>query len=188
MPENALDPKTTALVLIDLERGIVGGDLAPRSGTAVVGAAATLAQAFREKGATVVYAHVLLHEMLAREIDQPMPSQGTPPPSASELVPEAEYREGDLLVTKRSWGAFYGTSLDQLLRRRGISTIVLGGIATNLGVESTARGAYDRGYGLVFAEDAMASVSEAMHRFAVESIFPSMGRVRRVDEIVAMLA
>ena len=146
-----------------------------------------MAQAFREKGATVVYAHVLLDQMVRTPADRPRPSAGDLPPDASEIVPEAGLQPGDLVVTKRQPGAFYGTDLDQLLRRRGIETIVLGGIATNIGVESTARAAQDIGYALVFAEDAMATGDAAMHRFAVESIFPTMGRVRRVDEIVAML-
>jgi nicotinamidase-related amidase len=91
---------------------------------------------------------------------------------------------GDLVVTKRQWGAFYATDLDQQLRRRSIRTIVLGGIATNFGVESTARAAFDRGYELVFAENAMSSISAEAHHFSVNNIFPLMGRVRSVEEIV----
>ncbi len=72
----------------------------------------------------------------------------------------------DLLITKRQWGAFHGTPLDQLLRRRGIKTIVMGGIATNFGVESTARAAIEQGYAVVFAEDAMTTMSAEMHQFA----------------------
>lgn len=104
-----------------------------------------------------------------------------------EFVPEAGVQPSDVVVEKRQWGAFYGTALDQLLRRRGIKTIVIGGIATNIGVESTAREGFDRGYQMVFAEDAMASISAEAHEFAVKTIFPLMGRVRSVDEIVKAL-
>jgi len=81
---------------------------------------------------------------------------------------------GDIVLAKRPWGAFYETGLDQQLRRRSIRTIVLGGIATNFGVESSARAGFDRGYELVFAEDAMSSISEEAHNFFVKHIFPRM--------------
>lgn len=96
-------------------------------------------------------------------------------------------QSGDILIAKRQWGAFEGTSLDQQLRRKGIDTIILGGIATNMGVESTARAAQDIGYNLVFAEDAMASVTAEWHEFAVKNIFPRMGRVRSIEQIIAAL-
>jgi nicotinamidase-related amidase len=91
-------------------------------------------------------------------------------------------------VTKRHWGAFYGTELEQQLLRRGIKTIILGGVATNFGVESTARAAFDRGYEILFAEDAMSSISAEAHDFSVRSLFPRIGRVRTVDQILAGLS
>ena len=96
-------------------------------------------------------------------------------------------RENDVLILKRHWGAFYGTELDLQLRRRHIETIVIGGIATNFGVESTARSAYELGYHLIFAEDAMASFNQTNHNFATENIFPRLGRVRSTVEIVRAL-
>lgn len=184
-----LNPKSTALVLIDLEHGIVGRELAPYSGKDVVEHAAALAAALRSAGGTVIYVHVLLHEILRQSADKPMMPANAPlpPAAASELVPEAGLEPGDVLVTKRQWGAFYGTSLDQQLRRRGITTIIMGGIATNFGVESTARAALDQGYELVFAEDAMSSLSPEMHSFSIEKTFPIMGRVRSTEEIIAAL-
>ena len=187
MADLRLDPKTTALVLIDLEHGIVGRDLAPRSGAEAVATSARLAEAFRARGATVVYVHVLLDEILSLPADRPRPPVGELPPNASEIVPEAGLQPGDLVVTKRQQGAFYGTDLDLHLRRRKVDTIVLGGIATNIGVEATARAALDRGYALVFAEDAMATTTAEMHRFAVGTTFPTMGRVRTAEEIAALL-
>lgn len=183
-----LAPQTTALVLIDLEDGIVSRPgLAPYAGTEVVQQASRLAEVFRARGATVVYVHVLLSETLTLPADQPTRDPDAPPspPQASQLVPESGYQAGrDLLVAKRQWGAFYGTELDQLLRRRGVRTVVLAGIATNFGVESTARAGFDRGYEIVFAEDAMTSFSAEAHRFAVEQIFPRMGRVRTCDDVL----
>lgn len=97
-------------------------------------------------------------------------------------------RPGDHRVTKKQWGAFYGTDLDLQLRRRGIRTLVLCGISTCFGVESTARDAYERGYEQVFVEDAMASRSAAEHEHTVTRIFPRMGRVRVTAEVLAALA
>jgi nicotinamidase-related amidase len=87
-----------------------------------------------------------------------------------------------------SGSGFYDTGLDQQLRRRRVRTILLGGIATNIGVESTARAAFDMGYELIFVEDAMSSISAEAHQFAVKHIFPRMGRVRSTQEVVAELA
>jgi nicotinamidase-related amidase len=181
-----LDPKTTALVLIDLEHGIVAYDTAPYSSADVVKRSAELANAFRRGTGLVVFVRVLLHETLQLPTDISL-SRESPPANASELVPELGVQPGDVVVEKRQWGAFYGTELDQLLRRRGIKTIVIGGIATNIGVESTAREGFDRGYQMVFAENAMASISAEAHEFAVKRMFPLMGRVRSVDEIVKAL-
>ena len=185
-----LNGKETALVLIDLEHGIVGMKLAPYEGEVVVERCAKLAEAVRGAGGTVVYVHVLMHEMIRLPADRPMGSPGAPPPppEISELVPHSGYdAKRDVLVTKRQWGAFYGTDLEQQLRRRGVRTVIMGGIATNLGVESTARAAFDLGYALVFAEDAMSTISEEMHRFSTGTLFPIMGRVRSTEEIVSAL-
>lgn len=183
-----LDPKSTALVLIDLQRGIVGRQLAPHSASDVVTRSATLASGVRASGGIVAYVHVLVDDVLRLPADRPNPRPTEPlPRSASELVPEAGFQVGDLLISKRQWGAFYGTNLEQQLRRRAIRTIILGGVATNFGVESTARAAHDRGYELIFAEDAMSSLSAEFHQFSIEKIFPVMGRVRSSAEITEAL-
>jgi nicotinamidase-related amidase len=127
-----------------------------------------------------------LTELLSLPVDAPTRDTNAPP-AASELIGQIERQPNDLLTTKRQWGAFYGTELDQQLRRRGVRTIVLGGIATNFGVESTARAAFDRGYELVFAEDAMSSVKAEAHQFATSVNFPRMGRVRTTEVLVDAL-
>jgi nicotinamidase-related amidase len=115
------------------------------------------------------------------------PGTPTPPPEASHMAPEAQVQASDHVVTKRQWGAFYGTELDQMLRRRGIKTIIMSGIATNYGVESTAREAFDRGYELVFAEDAMSTASAEAHQFCCQNTFRTMGRVRSTRELIDAL-
>ncbi len=184
-----LDPKQTALILIDLEHGIVSRDLQPHAGKDVVARSAKLAAAMRHAGGTVVYVHVKMDEILYLPADMQRPGSDAPPPppEASEIVPEAGLTPGDLVITKRQWGAFYGTALDQLLRRRKVDTLIMAGIATNIGVESTARAALDRGYQLIFAEDAMSTMSVDMHRFATETMFPIMGRVRSSQQILSAL-
>lgn len=179
-----LSPRSTALVLIDLQQGIVPGAGGPRSGEAVVAIARDLAARFRSAGAPVVLVHVAFSRgtMPSQNVDQPsLPADGTPP-AFGELVPGLR-QEGDLVVLKHHWGAFTGTDLDLLLRRRGITTVVLGGIATNMGVESTARSAWELSYDVVVVEDACASRSAEMHDFAVHSIFPQIARVVAADAI-----
>ncbi|HEX5284669.1 MAG TPA: isochorismatase family protein [Bryocella sp.] len=183
-----LEPKKTALVLIDLQGAIVTRDTAPYKPFDVITRAAKLADAVRTAGGLVVYVHVLIGEVAHRITDEqraPMPAQL--PPGATEIVPEAGRQPGDILIAKRQWGAFEGTSLDQHLRRKGIDTLIMGGIATNMGVESTARAAQDIGYQLVFAEDAMTSMTAEMHEFSVKNIFPRMGRVRSTEQIITAL-
>ena len=115
------------------------------------------------------------------------PPSGPQPPDWSEIVPEIGPRPGDIVITKRQWGAFYGTGLDLQLRRRGIGTLVYGGIATNFGVESTARDAYERGFEQVFVEDAMSGLTAGAHEFAITTIFPRMGRIRSTDDVLAAI-
>jgi nicotinamidase-related amidase len=182
-----LDLKVAALVLIDLQRGIVGRQVAPHAAADVVRNGVRLADALRAKGGLVVFVRVKITEVLNLPADAPTPRPANVPPEASELVAELNVQAGDVVITKRQWGAFYGTDLEQQLRRRQIRTIVMGGIATNFGVESTARAAHDHGYGLVFAEDAMSSVSVEAHGFAISNIFPRMGQVRSTEQVLAAL-
>jgi nicotinamidase-related amidase len=190
MTSLSFDPQSTALVLIDLQNGIMGRTLAPYSSHDVVAHGAQLASALRAKGGTVVYVRVDMTDMLYLPVDAPSRDPNAPPPpaTASQLVPESGFQAGDLVITKRHWGAFYGTELDQQLRRRRIRTIILGGVATNFGVESTARAAHDRGYELIFVEDAMSSIKAEVHTFAVQNIFPRMGRVRTTEQVLKALA
>jgi nicotinamidase-related amidase len=176
-----LDAHTTALVLIDLQKGIVGRELFPYSGEQVANNGKQLAERFRQAGAPVVLVNVRFSkdfkDGLCQEVDQPMirPAGGFPE-DFSELV-EGLAQPGDILITKRQWGAFHGTELDLQLRRRGIRTVVLAGIATNIGVESTARQAWEHNYTLIIAEDITTGNTSEMHSFAFKNIFPRIGRV-----------
>jgi nicotinamidase-related amidase len=190
MPLTNLESKTTALVLIDLQRGITTFPAEPYATAAVIANASRLADAFRAAGAPVVLVHVAASpdggDRLHSQVDEPQVRTQMPADFA-EIVAELGPREGDIVVTKRQWGAFYGTDLDLQLRRRSVTTVVLGGIATNYGVESTARDGYERGYELVLVEDAMSSRSAADHAFACERIFPRIGRLSRTDDVITAL-
>jgi nicotinamidase-related amidase len=176
-----LDPRTTALVLIDLQNGVVGRPLAPRPATDVVQVGRELAERFRQAGALVVLVNAAWSrdggDALRQSVDRPrsVPIESLPD-SWFHLI-DGLARPGDLLITKHQWGAFFGTALDLQLRRRGIKTIVLGGIATNMGVESTARQAWEHAYEVVIVEDATTSITAEMHAFAVGTIFPMISRV-----------
>lgn len=188
-----IDRRKTALVLIDLQKGIVGRTLAPRSGPEVVQNASRLASRFRELGAAVVLVRVAFQPDFRDALNAPadVPAQlnaATLPADWAQLAPEIGPQPSDLIITKRQWGAFYGTELDLQLRRRDVRTIVLGGIATNMGVESTARGAHEHGYAQVLVEDAMTSISAEAHEFAVKNIFPRIGNVRSTAEVLSALA
>ncbi|MFC4929100.1 isochorismatase family protein [Massilia sp. GCM10023247] len=189
MSDFSIDLASTALVLVDLQNGNVGRALAPHSAQKVVGNGVLLAQEMRNRGAMVIYVRVLMNELQLPPSDAPLrpPGAPAPPPDASHLAPDAGVEATDIVIVKRQWGAFYGTELDQLLRRRHIKTLVLGGIVTNFGVESTARAAHDRGYALVFAEDAMSGITAEAHEFACRNTFRVMGRVRTTRELIDML-
>ncbi|MEX5748387.1 isochorismatase family protein [Massilia sp. X63] len=189
MTEQSLNLARTALVLIDLQNSNVSRALGPYTAEQAVGNCVLLAQEMRNRGAMVIYVRVLVNQLPTPVADAPMrpPGAAAPPYDASELADMAGVDATDIVVTKRQWGAFYGTELDLLLRRRHIDTLVLGGIATNFGVESTARAALDRNYTLVFAEDAMTSIDAEAHHFACKHIFPRMGRVRSTRALIDML-
>jgi nicotinamidase-related amidase len=188
MAELQLDPKKTALVLIDLQNAIVGMSTAPHTAAQVVENSKKLAEAFRAQGASVVYVRVDLNDFMNLPVDKPHNMGNTPPPAvASEIVPSAGFQPGDILITKRHWGAFAGTPLEEQLKSRGVDTVVLTGISTNSGVESTARQGTGLGFAFVLVEEACAGQDAEQHRFAFENTFPRLTRVRTTGEVLAAL-
>jgi len=182
MPLTELDT-IAALVVIDLQKGIVGMPTV-HPVAEIVDRSAQLARAFRARGLPVVLVNV----------SGPPPGRTEAarlrisfPPDWTELVPELEQHPTDLLVTKQRWGAFLGTTLDDTLRRRGVTQIVLTGVATSAGVESTARSAYDLGYNVTLVVDAMTDRDADTHRHCVEKIFPRMGETAKTDEVLNLL-
>ncbi len=179
------------MVVIDLQKGIVNGrNLVPISGSEVVSNAAMLVRSAREAGSFIVGVHVGSKDgkdMLNVNAEGGMMAS---PHSKdwSDFVPEVGFTDSDHIILKHSWSAFYGTDLDLQLRRRKIKMIILCGISTNIGVESTARDAYHRGYNQIFITDAMAASTLGEHECTVKYIFPRIGTRASTDEIVASIS
>jgi len=182
--------ESSALVVIDLQKGIASRNTTPHDAKTVISNSAKLLEVFRSHGMPVFLVHVVATgpERLNPNADEKWPAPQNMPSDWSDFVDEMKPRESDIVIVKKQWGAFYGTELDLQLRRRGMKTIVLCGIATNYGVESTARFAYEYGYQQIFAEDAMASMSAEMHAASVNFVLKRLGRVRSTEEILSALA
>lgn len=186
-------PKTTALVLIDLQFGILGMALAPHDKATVVANSAKLGKALADRGGTICLVHVGLSEDGKDRLSPPVDAPSPPPPPGgmpkdwSDFVPQIAGLQMDIVIKKRQWGAFHGTELDLQLRRRGITSIILAGVLTNMGVETTAREAWQHNYAIVLAEDACSGSTNEMHQFSVTKILPRISRVRSTEEIMAAL-
>jgi len=200
MALTTLDPKT-ALVLIDLQHGIVAPPSVPLSGAEVVARGKELADAFRSRGLPVVLVNVAFspdfgdapkgrddEEPETEEPEEPgEPEDEGMPADFAVIVDELGAQDTDIRVTKHQWGAFHGTDLDTQLRRRGVTQIVLAGLVTSRGVDTTAREAYAHNYSVAFAVDAMADRGIEVHENAIERIFPQIGQRATTAEILELL-
>lgn len=186
MALTAIDP-TPALVVIDLQKGIVPTD-ADSPLTASVGQATRLAGEFRRHGLPVVLVNVT-GRAPGRTDAERSGGGGTAARTAdwADLIEELDVRPGDHLITKRRRSAFHDTGLDTLLRDLGATQVVLAGISTSSGVESTARSASDHGYHVVLAVDAMGDPDAEAHRHSVERVFPKLGETATTAEVIDMV-
>ncbi|WP_026414403.1 isochorismatase family protein [Actinomadura oligospora] len=175
MSELTLTPERTALVAIDLMERIVALPTAPHSGPDVLARSVRLADALRDAGGTVAWVRVE-----RPGVDEQPPGSG--------LSPEIEVAASDLEVVKRTWGAFQGTDLEAQLRKRDIDTIILTGLVTNFGVESTGRVADDAGFRMIFVEDAMSGLDAHAHEFAVDYVLRKLGPVPSTRETLDAIA
>ncbi|MCL9940379.1 hydrolase [Klebsiella aerogenes] len=185
-----LNAKNTALVVIDLQEGILPFAGGPHRADEVVRRAAKLAEKCRQQGSPVIMVRVGWSADFAEALKQPVDAQAGAvklPENWWVYPPALGKQDSDIEVTKRQWGAFYGTDLELQLRRRGIDTIILCGISTNIGVESTARNAWELGFSLVIAEDACSAASAEQHQGSMTHIFPRIARVRSTEDILAAL-
>ncbi len=182
MTVTALDPHT-ALIIIDLQKGIVSYPTAhPVVG--IVQNARQLAQVFRDHDLPVVLVNVM--GGAPGRVEQARPSAERPPDWA-ELVPELDPQPRDHRISKKTWGAFTQTGLEHYLRERGVTQIVLAGIATSIGVESTARQAHELGFHVTLATDAMTDLHAEAHFNSITRIFPRLGETGSTQEIINLL-
>jgi nicotinamidase-related amidase len=198
------DIDTTALVLIDISKGFLRLPVFGNDGEVVLANAVALARAFRDRDCMVVLTRNAgrpggadVQAKGAALVGDPMPvererlkivvSAVASQPDFSELPDELGPEPTDYLLSKHSWGAFIGTDLDLQLRRVGVRSIVIGGIATNFGVESTAREARSLGYNLVFVRDVMRALTAEEHDHSVKYTFPMMGQVATTDDVLAAI-
>ena len=182
MALTTLDTKT-ALIVIDLQKGIVGlPAVHPIDG--VVKQASALAAAFRRHGLPVVLVNVAGGAPGRTEQSR---HRGELPPDWAELVPELNQHPDDHTVTKRTWGAFTGTDLGEYLEKQGVTQVVIGGVSTSAGVESTARHAHEQGLHVTLAIDAMTDMNPDAHIGSVTRIFPRLGETGTTQEIIDLL-
>jgi nicotinamidase-related amidase len=179
MPLTTLDP-TAALIVIDLQKGITGLPTV-HPAAQIIERTAHLARVFRERGLPVVLVNVTAAAPGRTDVGPPKLSF---PADWTDLVPELDQQPSDYLISKQRVGAFIGTSLDDYLRQRGVTQVFLTGIATSVGVESTARSAYDLGYNVVLVVDAMTDRDAAVHRLSVEKIFPRIGETETTENVL----
>ena len=184
MPLTTID-HTAALVVVDLQKGIVSA-LTDTPVTIAVQQATHLATEFRRHGLPVVLVNVTGRAPGRTDAGRSANAFALPAGWA-DLIDELDVQPTDHLVTKRRRSAFHDTGLDTLLRDLGVTQVVLVGIATSSGVESTARSASDHGYHVVLATDAMGDPDVEAHRHSVERVFPKLGETATTAEIVAMM-
>jgi nicotinamidase-related amidase len=178
----AIDPKT-ALLLIDLQKGIITLPTV-HPADEVVKRAAALAGAFRSHGLPIVLVNV---DGGAPGRTEQSRSHGERPAGWTDLVPELNLQPTDHTVTKRTWGAFTNTDLEEHLKKLGVTQVVIAGVATSIGVESTARHAYELGFNVTLAVDAMTDLNPDTHINSVERIFPRLGETGTAQEIIDLI-
>jgi nicotinamidase-related amidase len=182
MTVTSIDP-STALVVIDLQKGIVSFPTVHPIG-GVLASAAVLTAAFRRRGLPVVLVNVTGGAPGRTERSHSVEGR---PADWADLVPELNAQPNDLLVTKKTWGAFTNTDLEVRLKALGVTQLVICGVATSIGVESTARHAYELGFNVTLALDAMTDMSLEAHDNSVARIFPRLGETGSTGEIVGLL-
>jgi nicotinamidase-related amidase len=183
MPLTTLDPNT-ALIVIDLQKGIVTGNFIHPIGE-VIDRTRALIEVFRVKNLPVVLVNVAGRP--AGRTEQGPRSNLTFSNGWTDLLPQLNQQPSDIVVTKRSWGAFATTDLEHQLKSRGVTQVVVTGVATSVGVEATARQAYEQGFNVTLALDAMTDIREEAHEYSIRNVFPRLGETGSTQEIISLL-
>ena len=182
MALTTLDP-VTALIIVDLQKGIVGLPVVHPIAD-IVARTCALATAFRRRRLPVVLVNVA--GSAPGRTEQP-PRVGSFPEGWTDLIPELDRQADDIVVTKRTWGAFASTDLEDRLKARGVTQVVIAGVATATGVESTARQAYEAGFNVTLATDAMTDMRSEAHAYSIANVFPRLGETGPMQSIIDLL-
>jgi nicotinamidase-related amidase len=183
MPLTILDPNT-ALIVIDLQKGIVNGNFIHPIGE-VIDRTRALTDVFRAKSLPVALVNVA-GRAPGRTEQGPRGSQ-TFAEGWTDLLPQLDRQPSDIVVTKRSWGAFATTELERQFKARGVTQVVVTGVVTSGGVEATARQAYERGFNVTLALDAMTDIREEAYEYSIRNVFPRLGETGSTQEIISLL-
>jgi nicotinamidase-related amidase len=183
MPLTALDPKIS-LIVVDLQKGIMNSPfIHPIAG--VIERTCALLDAFRRRDLPVVLVNVA--GGAPGRTEQPR-RFSTLSEGFSDLIPELDRHSSDIVVTKRTWGAFASTDLEAQLKAKGVTQVVVTGVATGTGVEATARQAYEQGFNVTLAVDAMTDARPEAHEYSLASVFPRLGETGSTQDILNLLA
>ncbi len=189
MPLTTLD-LGTALIVVDLQKGIVdlqkdtNGHFVHPIGE-IIDRTRALLDAFRAKNLTVALVNVA--GRAPGRTEQGPRSNPSFFEGWTDLLPQLDRQPSDILVTKRSWGAFATTDLEAQLKARGVTQVVVTGVATSVGVEATARQAYEQGFNVTLALDAMTDIREEAHEYSIRQVFPRLGETGSSQEIISLL-
>jgi nicotinamidase-related amidase len=183
MPVTTIDDKT-ALIVVDLQKGIVSlPTVHPIA--AVIERSCALIDVFRQHGLPVVLVNVA--GGAPGRTEQPR-RLVTLPEGFTDLIPELNRQPSDIVVTKRTWGAFPSTDIQRQLKAKGVTQVVVVGVATGTGVEATARQAYEHGFNVTLAVDAMTDTRPEAHAYSLSHVFPRLGETGTAQEIIDLLA
>ncbi len=183
MPLTTLDPKT-ALLVVDLQKGLINSSFIHPIAD-VIERNRVLLAAFRQRALPIVLLNVA--GGAPGRTEQPR-RYSTLPEGFSDLIPELDRQSSDIIVTKRTWGAFASTDLEAQLKSKGVTQVVVTGVATGTGVEATARQAYEQGFNVTLALDAMTDVRPEAHAYSLAHVFPRLGETGSTQNILDLLA
>ncbi|MGA9584433.1 MAG: isochorismatase family protein [Terracidiphilus sp.] len=183
MPLTTLDPNT-ALIVIDLQKGIVSGNFIHPIGE-IIDRTRTLIDVFRARNLPVALVNVA--GRAPGRTEQGPRSSTAFSEGWTELLPQLDQRPSDIVVTKRSWGAFATTDLERQLKAQGVTQVVVTGVVTSGGVEATARQAYEQGFNVTLATDAMTDIRAEANEYSIRNVFPRLGETASTEGIISLL-
>ncbi len=189
--DQALDPATTAVVVIDVQRlftDMVGAPIEPPLAQVLPRIREFLTEA-RRAGTIVVLVRTIIapneHSQSTMQWPEQMRAGMAPGAAGTEFDSCLDVQPSDVEVVKPRYSAFFGTQLDETLRARGTKSVIVLGLTTNVCVQSTVRDAWQRDYSTITIEDCCAEVGEGSHAASLNWISRNFGRVCCSDQLIA---